>query len=233
LPADLVGQAGGVEGGELAAVAGADPAQDQGGVGPGLPGGRTRPPAILWRPKEMAGPVAAGLADLGGVVVEDVAAGQLRHPFAPAEGWVGRWGSGAAPLLARRPPGRGCGRARAHSPDTRRSTSHAAGARRRARRSGVSGSVAGSGRIGSASDDLLKARGARGRDGSRPPRPHCSPGQNGGSSLNSPLPLALPLPVARSGLAVAHRSEGPTSSAWTSTTLRRSPSGVSQERARS
>jgi hypothetical protein len=154
-------------------------------------------------------------------------------PLAPAEGWAGR-DSGAAPLLARRPPGRGCGRARAHSPDTRRSTSHAAGARRRGERSGVSGSVAGSGRIGSASDDLLKARGAPGRDGPRPPRPHCSPGQNGGSSLNSPLPpLALPLPVARSGLAVAHRSEGPTSSAWTSTTLRRSPSGVSQERARS
>ncbi|MFL6216953.1 MAG: hypothetical protein ACJ742_00005, partial [Actinomycetes bacterium] len=82
MPADdLVGQAGGVQGDQLAAVAGADPAQDQVGVGPRLPGGRTRLPAVPWRPKEMAGPVAAGLADLGGVVVEDVAAGQLRHPL--------------------------------------------------------------------------------------------------------------------------------------------------------
>ena len=40
-------------------------------------------------------------------------------------------------------------------------------------------------------------------------------------------------PVANFRLAVAHLSEGPTSSAWTSTTVRRSPSGVSQERARS
>ena len=49
--------------------------------------------------------------------------------------------------------------------------------------------------------------------------------------MNSPLP-GLPL-LARSGLAVAQRRLGPTSSAWTSTTVRLSPSGVSQERARS
>ncbi len=42
--------------------------------------------------------------------------------------------------------------------------------------------------------------------------------------------LALALPLARWGVVVAHLSEGPTSSASTSTALRRSPSGVSQER---
>src|SRR6266540_1714776 len=58
--------------------------------------------------------------------------------------------------------------------------------------------------------------------------------QKGGSSLNCPdgLPFEpAPEVLVRSGLAVAHRKLGPISSASTSTTLRRSPSGVSQERA--
>jgi hypothetical protein len=65
LPADLVGQAGGMQGDQLAAVAGADPAQDQVGVGPDLPGGGARPPAVTGRAEGVAGWVAARLADLG------------------------------------------------------------------------------------------------------------------------------------------------------------------------
>jgi hypothetical protein len=75
LPADLAGQAGSVQGDQLAAVAGADPAQDQLGIAPGLPGGRARLPAVTGRAEGMAGWVAAWLANLSGVVVEDVAAG--------------------------------------------------------------------------------------------------------------------------------------------------------------
>src|SRR6266496_1809835 len=59
--------------------------------------------------------------------------------------------------------------------------------------------------------------------------------QKGGSSLNCPPDFAFevePAPeVARSGLAVAQRSDGPISSASISVTERRSPSGVSHERA--
>src|SRR5512132_3274276 len=56
--------------------------------------------------------------------------------------------------------------------------------------------------------------------------------QNGGSSLNSLLPLGLASPflAARWGLATAQRRDGATSSASTSTTERLSPSGVSQLR---
>src|SRR6266508_5020248 len=56
-------------------------------------------------------------------------------------------------------------------------------------------------------------------------------GQNGGSSLNSPLALAVALRLVRSTVAVAHFRLGATSSAVTSTTVRFSPSGVSHERA--
>ena len=43
-----------MQGDQLAAVAGADPAQDQVGVGPGVPGGRARLPAFTGRAEEAA-----------------------------------------------------------------------------------------------------------------------------------------------------------------------------------
>jgi hypothetical protein len=48
--------------------------------------------------------------------------------------------------------------------------------------------------------------------------------------LSWPPPLPLAALLVRWGLAVAHLSEGPTFSTWTSTALRRSPSSVCQDR---
>ena len=110
-------------------------------------------------------------------------------PLGSADG-----GSGAAPLHARRPPGRGCGRARAHSPGRRRPTSRAAGARRRVvgrrvvGRRGVSGSAARSGRIRCASAGLASWW-CGGRDGSHPPRPHCWPRAQNGSSVSTAVSM--------------------------------------------
>jgi hypothetical protein len=60
LPADLAGQTGGMEGDQLAAVAGADPAQNQLGVGPDLARGRARPPAVTGRAQKGCPPGSGG-----------------------------------------------------------------------------------------------------------------------------------------------------------------------------
>jgi hypothetical protein len=71
-PADAVGQPGGVEGGELAAVGRADESQHLVGVSPDLPGG--------W-----AGPPSGPPVGVGRVVEEHVAAG-----YQPASSWSSR-----------------------------------------------------------------------------------------------------------------------------------------------
>src|SRR5262245_46490640 len=65
-PADAVGQPTSMEGGDLAAMGVADEPQHLAGVGPDLPRRRAGPPAVRAR------------AGVGGVVVEDVAAGHQR-----------------------------------------------------------------------------------------------------------------------------------------------------------
>jgi hypothetical protein len=64
-----------MEGGELAAVLVADEPQDQLGVGPDLAGRSAGSPAVAWWAEGLAGRIVGDLADLGGVVIEDVAAG--------------------------------------------------------------------------------------------------------------------------------------------------------------
>jgi hypothetical protein len=67
----LVGQAGGVQSDQLAAVAGTDVAQNQLGVHPDVTGRSTRLPAAASWVERLADRVAM---DVGGVVVQDVAA---------------------------------------------------------------------------------------------------------------------------------------------------------------